>query len=160
MTAPKSRNSPTKPSKPKSMSKIFFDANILLDILLPARPNHTKAKLAYEKICQRYQDLATSENILTTIEYIASKNGTSCETLGRFFDGLQTNFALYSFTESLKRSLAYYKESCQKGEKIDFEDLLQIQCAIHYGCDAFLTEDRGIHTYAQGIEVIGLDDVL
>ena len=142
------------------MSKIFFDANVLLDILLPARPNHTKAKLAYEQVCQRYRSMATSENIVTTIKYIASKNGTSCETLVKFFDGLQKNFELYNFTESLEKSLAYYRESCQKGEKVDFEDLLQIQCAIHYGCDVFLTEDRGIHRYASGIDVIGLDDLL
>ena len=142
------------------MSKIFFDANILLDILLPGRPNHTKAKAAYEIVCQEYDILATSENILTTIEYIASKNGTPCETLVQFFDGLQAHFALYSFTESLQKSFLYYKEACNKGEKIDFEDLLQVQCAIYYGCDVFLTEDKGIHRDAYEIDVISLDDVL
>jgi predicted nucleic acid-binding protein len=142
------------------MSKIFFDANILLDILLPSRPNHTKAMSAYGVICQEYKSLATSENILTTIEYIASKNKTSCETLSRFFDGLKENFELYGFANILESSLIIYKKACLDKKKIDFEDLLQIQCAIKNRCDVFITEDKGIHKSDYGIKVIGLDDVL
>ena len=142
------------------MSKIFFDANILLDILLPNRPNHEKAMSAYGVICQEYKSLATSENILTTIEYIASKNGTSCETLSRFFDGLKENFELYGFTDILEDSLLIYRDACSNKEKIDFEDLLQVQCAIRNGCDVFITEDKGIHKSAYAIEVIGLDALL
>ena len=142
------------------MSKIFFDANILLDILLPSRPNHIKAMSAYGIICQEYKSLVTSENILTTIEYIASKNGTSCETLSRFFDGLKENFELYGFTDILEHSLMIYKKACSDKSKIDFEDLLQVQCAIKHGCDVFITEDKGIHKSSYGIEVICLDDIL
>ena len=142
------------------MSKIFFDANILLDILLPSRVNHTKAMSAYSIICQEYKVLATSENILTTIEYIASKNGTSCEMLFRFFDGLKENFELYGFSDILESSLIIYKEACLKKDKIDFEDLLQVQCAIKNGCDVFITEDKGIHKSDYEISVICLDDVL
>ena len=142
------------------MSKIFFDANILLDILLPNRPNHEKAMSAYGIICQEYKSLATSENILTTIEYIASKNGTSCETLSRFFDGLKENFELYSFADILDSSLIIYREACLEKTKIDFEDLLQVQCAIKNRCSVFITEDKGIHKSGYEIKIIGLDDVL
>ncbi len=142
------------------MSKIFFDANILLDILLPSRPNHAKAMSAYGIICQEYKSLATSENILTTIEYIASKNGTSCETLSRFFDALRENFELYGFSDILESSLMVYRDACLEKKKIDFEDLLQVQCAIKNRCGVFITEDKGIHKSDYEIEIIGLDDVL
>ena len=142
------------------MSKIFFDANILLDILLPSRPNHEKAMSAYGIICQEYKSFATSENILTTIEYIASKNGTSCKTLSRFFDGLRENFELYGFADILESSLIIYRDACLEKKKIDFEDLLQVQCAIKNRCSLFITEDKGIHKSDYEIEVIGLDDVL
>jgi len=142
------------------MSKIFFDANILLDILLPSRPNHTKAMSAYGIICEEYKSLATSENILTTIEYIASKNGTSCDVLSRFFDGLKENFELYGFADILESSLIIYRKACLDKKKIDFEDLLQVQCAIKNRCDVFITEDKGIHKSNYEIEIIGLDDVL
>ena len=142
------------------MSKIFFDANILLDILLPARPNHHKALTAYEAICQQYTTLATSENILTTIEYIASRNGTDCHTLTQFFKGLRENFDLYGFADILGHSLIIYEQSCDKNDRIDFEDLLQIQCAIAHKCDTFITEDKGIHAQYDAITVIGLNDVV
>ena len=87
------------------MNKIFFDANILLDILIPNRPNHAKALEVYSTICEKYDTLATSENILTTIEYIASKNGTDCEVVWKFFGSLKHNFELYNFSEILDKSL-------------------------------------------------------
>jgi len=142
------------------MSKIFFDANILLDILLPSRPNHTKALEVYVEICERYDVLATSENILTTIEYIANKNGTSCETIGRFFMALEKNFELYGFADILHDSLDIYKHACEKQNKLDFEDLLQIQCAVHHGCTTFITQDKGIHKLKLDIEICSLETVL
>jgi len=142
------------------MSKIFFDANILLDILLPGRPNHSKALAAYDVICQQYTTLATSENILTTIEYIASKNGTDCRTISQFFKGLRENFELYGFADILERSLIIYDQACKQNDKIDFEDLLQLQCAIDQKCDVFITEDKGIHSLENAINIVGLDDMV
>ncbi len=142
------------------MSKIFFDANILLDILLPSRPNHAKALDVYAQICEHYDTLATSENILTTIEYIASKNGTSCETIGRFFTALDENFELYGFADILSESLTLYAEACKNKGKIDFEDLLQLQCAMHHRCTTFITQDKGIHKLDVPIEICSLESVL
>ena len=142
------------------MSKIFFDANVLLDILIPGRASHQQAVKAYSLICDTYDTLATSENILTTIEYIASKNGTDCHTIWRFFDGLKSTFELYNFGTILDESLKIYSKACDNNHKIDFEDLLQLQCAIEHKCDTFLTQDKGIHRLDVGIEVLGLDDIL
>jgi len=141
------------------MSKIFFDANILLDILIPSRANHQQAIQAYILICDKYDTLVTSENILTTIEYIASKNGTDCNVIWKFFDSLKNNFELYNFGNILDDSLDIYHQACTEKQKIDFEDLLQLQCAIKNSCDAFITQDKGIHKLDVGIEVLGLSDV-
>lgn len=140
------------------MSKIFFDANILLDILIPNRPNHLKAMEVYEAVCERYDVLATSENILTTIEYIASKNGTECEVVWKFFYSLTQNFELYNFSEILDESLEIYHRACKNKEKIDFEDLLQLESAIKNNCQVFLTEDKGIGKLDLDIEVLALSD--
>jgi len=140
------------------MSKIFFDANILLDILIPNRPNHLKAMEVYVTVCERYDVLASSENILTTIEYIASKNGTDCEVVWKFFNSLHQNFELYNFSEILKESLEIYHYACKNKEKIDFEDLLQLESAIKNGCHVFLTEDKGIAKLDLEIEVLTLSD--
>ena len=138
------------------MNKIFFDANILLDILIPNRPNHGKAMEVYDTVCERYDILATSENILTTIEYIASKNGTECEIIWKFFDSLRESFELYNFSEILDESLEIYHQACKKKIKIDFEDLLQLESAIKNRCQVFLTEDRGIHKLDLDTEILTL----
>lgn len=139
------------------MNKIFFDANILLDILMPNRPNHTKAIEVYTAACEQYDALATSENILTTIEYIASKNGTDCEVVWKFFNSLQQNFELYTFSEILEESLNLYHDACKKGEKLDFEDLLQLESAIKNKCHVFLTEDKAISKLDVNIKVLNLN---
>jgi len=140
------------------MNKIFFDANILLDILIPNRPNHQKAVEVYSTVCEKYDRLASSENILTTIEYIAVKNGTDCEVVWKFFDSLNHNFELYNFTEILDESLEIYHLACINKKKIDFEDLLQLESAIKNGCQAFLTEDKAIGKLSLAIEVLTLSD--
>jgi len=140
------------------MNKIFFDANILLDILIPNRPNHAKALEVYGTVCEKYDALATSENILTTIEYIASRNGTECEVVWRFFDGLRRNFELYAFSDILEESLKIYHHACEEKQKIDFEDLLQLQSAMKNGCQVFLTEDKAIGKLDVDIEVLTLGD--
>ena len=142
------------------MSKIFFDANILLDILIPNRPNHLKAMKVYSIVCERYDVFASSENILTTIEYIASKNGTDCEVVWKFFNSLKQNFELYNFSEILDESLEIYHHACKNKEKIDFEDLLQLESAIKNSCQVFLTEDKGIGKLDVAIEVLTLNDFL
>ena len=142
------------------MSKIFFDANILLDILLPSRANHAKAVKAYTTICDTYDILATSENILTTIEYIAVKNGTPCETIGKFFEGLEENFSLYGFGNILNESLELYRQACTNNQKVDFEDLLQLQCAVKNGCSTFITEDKGIHALDTKIEICSIKSII
>jgi len=142
------------------MSKIFFDTNILLDILLPSRHNHIKALEVYVSICDHYDTLATSENILTTIEYIANKNGTSCEIIGRFFMALEENFELYGFADILHDSLKIYSDAHSEEKKIDFEDLLQLQCAIQHGCTTFITQNKGIQKLDVAIEVCSLEAVL
>ena len=140
------------------MNKIFFDANILLDILIPNRPNHTKALEVYSIVCEKYDTLATSENILTTIEYIASKNGTDCEVVWRFFDSLQQNFELYTFSDIIGESLKIYHHACKNRQKIDFEDLLQLESAMKNECQVFLTEDKAIGKLDVGIDVLTLND--
>lgn len=140
------------------MSKIFFDANILLDVLIPNRPNHLKAIEVYDTVCERYDVLATSENILTTIEYIASRNGTDCEVVWKFFNSLKQNFELYNFSEILEESLKIYRDACKNKKKIDFEDLLQLASAIKNNCQVFITEDKAIGKLDLGIEVLTLSD--
>jgi len=140
------------------MSKIFFDANILLDILISNRKNHKKALRVLVKVSDTYEVLATSEDIITTIEYIASKNGIKCMKVWEFFKNLQKHFEILNFSSILDVSLEHYKRQCESKSKLDFEDLLQLECAMEYGCDIFITEDKGIAKLDVNLQVMNLND--
>jgi len=142
------------------MSKIFFDANILLDLLISNRKNHKKALEVLVKVSDTYEILATSEDIITTIEYIASKNGIECMNVWEFFKTLQVHFEILNFSTILDGALERYKEQCEAKIKLDFEDLLQLECAMASNCDVFLTEDKGIHKLNVDIKIMCLDDFL
>lgn len=142
------------------MSKIFFDANILLDLLISNRKNHKKALEVLVKVSDKYEVLATSEDIITTIEYIASKNGIECLKVWDFFKNLQKYFEILNFSDILDVSLEHYKKQCESKVKLDFEDLLQLECAMAYGCDIFITEDKGMAKLDVDIKVMNLKDFL
>lgn len=140
------------------MSKVFFDANILLDLLIANRKNHIKAREVLVKVSDKYETLVTSEDIITTIEYIASKNGIDCMKVWEFFKNLQKHFEILNFSSILDISLEYYKRQCESKTMLDFEDLLQLECAMEYGCDIFITEDKGIAKLDVNIKVMNLRD--
>lgn len=140
------------------MSKVFFDANILLDILISNRKNHKKALETLVKVSDNYEVLATSEDIITTIEYIASKNAIECMRVWEFFKSLQMHFEILNFSSILDTALEHYRRQCEVKEKLDFEDLLQLECAMAYGCDIFITEDKGIAKLDVDIKVMSLKD--
>ena len=139
-------------------SKVFFDANILLDLLIRNRKNHTKALEVLVKVSDEYETLVISEDIITTIEYIASKNGIDCMKVWNFFKSLQEDFEILNFSSILDVSLEHYKKQCENNMKLDFEDLLQLECAMAYGCDIFVTEDKGIAKLDVKIKVMNLKD--
>jgi len=60
----------------------------------------------------------------------------------------------------LSKSVTIYAEACTHKEKIDFEDLLQLQCAMHHGCTTFITQDKGIHKLDVPIEICSLESIL
>lgn len=124
------------------MSNLYLDANILLDILLPARSNHKSALKAYLNACERFDVLGTSENILTTIDYIAHKNGTDCHDIIRFFEQISRYMQIHHFASIRDEAVSLYKRRCEKGDTVDFEDLLQLLCAQEHGYTFFWTEDR------------------
>lgn len=142
------------------MNSLFLDANILLDILLPARHNHENALSAYAHACEHFDSIGTSENILTTVEYIAAKNGTDCTEIVRFFEQLHHYFGIHNFTPVREPAIALYKKQCQDGKKSDFEDLLQILCAQHHGYTSFWTEDRKLQALDCQLTIVDTTQLL
>lgn len=105
---------------------IFLDANILLEVLLPGRP---KAALAYS---YAQKEAVVSPLSAHLYAYFGRKEGFSTEALTK-------QLALLNYTDlgdnEVRWAIANYQ-----GE--DFEDALQVACAIMSGCKLFVTLDK------------------
>ncbi|NNN21595.1 MAG: type II toxin-antitoxin system VapC family toxin, partial [Acidimicrobiales bacterium] len=106
----------------------FLDTNVLLEVLLPGRP---KAKAA-----ARY---ALRESVVSPLTahlyvYFGEKEGFPLESLMR-------NLALLKFTDLGDTQVRWAITNCQ-GD--DFEDALQVACAVTYGSVEFVTLDKSL----------------
>ena len=105
---------------------IFLDANILLEVLLPGRQ---KAALA-----DRYvqEEAVVSPLSAHLYAYFGTKEGFSIETLVK-------QLALLNYTELGDNEVRWAIANCQ-GD--DFEDALQVACAVISGSELFVTLDK------------------
>lgn len=118
--------------------RIFLDTNILLDFLDDKRPQHNSANIFFDRVIFQEEELIISEDILTTVYYIAKKNIPRKKLLA-FFEMILDKIIIVSFQrEVVKKSIRL----CQKNNKLDFEDVLQAVCAEKYDCDTIITNDK------------------
>ncbi|NPA65190.1 MAG: type II toxin-antitoxin system VapC family toxin [Epsilonproteobacteria bacterium] len=132
------------------MAKIFLDTNIVIDYIERTRPNHDKAVRILEMIAVKGWNICISEDMLTTIYYIAR----SKEKVLRFFQAIEEEWEILCFDGKVRKEA--YKKALESGE--DFEDLIQCLSALHHGCDYFLTSDRSFQNC--GIEIVTYEDIL
>ena len=113
------------------MSRIFLDTNILLDILIQDRPNHNYSEALLGKLLDF--DVYVSEDMLTTIYYIAKEKQKALE----FLAFIQTQWYIVPFgADVLKEGIAFAHKHGS-----DLEDTLQCLCAKYNKCEAILTSD-------------------
>jgi predicted nucleic acid-binding protein len=105
---------------------VFLDANILLEVLLPGRQ---KAALA-----DRYvqNEAVVSPLSAHLYAYFGTKEGFSIETLTK-------QLALLNYTELGDDEVRWAIANCQDD---DFEDALQVACAVISGSELFVTLDN------------------
>ena len=125
-------------------SRIYLDANIVLDFLSPERPGHSNAIKAMSILVQRSDTIIISEDILTTVYYIAKDKQKAVA----FFELIRHRWSIVHFgsdviAEALQRVLVSHE---------DLEDTLQCLCAKQEGCALILTEDKGFVDC--GVEVV------
>ena len=125
-------------------TKIYFDTNIVLDMIDPSRHNHSKSIQLLKKFGLQEYQMYISEDMLSTIYYI-SKDKTS--TLKFFENIIFIDWSILAFgTNVIKNST---QGALQKN--LDLEDLLQCLCAKENGCKILITNDKKF--YDCGIEI-------
>ena len=131
-------------------NRVFFDTNIVLDIIDSSRKSHKNALRVWESSVHEGIDIVISEDMLSTIFYINEDKKYALE----FFKFIQNEWHIIAFGKKvIEHAISL---SLEKG--LDLEDTLQCLCAKENGCNIFITNDK--KSYDCGIKVISIEEFL
>ncbi len=130
--------------------KIFFDTNIVLDILNVSRLDSDNAKLLWKKLILNDCQIVISEDMLSTIFYINKNNEKTLE----FFKIIQNRWLIVPFGKEVIDNAIDL--SLEKG--LDLEDVLQCLCAKENGCEILITNDNKF--YDCGVSIYTANEFL
>jgi predicted nucleic acid-binding protein len=109
---------------------ICFDANVLIEIIL----GRDKALICREFVNKTSDDLAVTILSLDLVMYYAEKHKLNLEPIEQF---LRTFLWLPLTEADAESAFQHYKAD-------DFEDALQISCAVRESCATFVTLDKAL----------------
>jgi len=120
------------------IKKVFFDANIILDMIDSDRGNvESVRKLVYNALIKDIT-LYTSCDVLSNVYYVAHKKLKKSLVVEEMLRILEI-FEIVAIDKPLaKKALLDNRENVS----LDFEELLQSQCAMVSECDLIVTNDK------------------
>jgi len=114
--------------------KIYFDINIIVDLLDTTRSSSVKSQELVKKLMLEKSEIFISEDMLSTVFYLIKNKQ---ETL-RFFKTIQSKWHIVPFgAEVVQNAINLSLE-----KSLDLEDVLQCLCAKENGCSALITNDK------------------
>ncbi len=128
--------------------KVFFDANIILDVFDTSRPYSNESFQTYQYILTQKIGLFTSCDIITTIYYVYSKKNKQ-DVLNKIED---TNTIITVIDFSNKEIAQTCQLMRENSNYKDLEDTIQYILAKKEGCDLIISNDAGF--YAEEIPVM------
>ena len=119
------------------MMKVFFDTNIILDILDARRKSADTVSIIVEMAKKgEFEVIVTTQSILDSY-YITSRCGIRKEEVDRLTKWMMSTLNVRFINEfDLREAL--------KKDNPDFEDSCQLAHADFEGCEFFLTNDRKV----------------
>lgn len=122
--------------------RIFFDANIIVDIFDTTRENHIDSLKIYAWAIENNCELFTSCDIVTTIYYIVSKKGKQeardkIRQINKIIQIIE-----FSNVEVEQTCALMSEDSCF----IDLEDTVQYVLAHTKKCDVIITNDQQFYS--------------
>jgi predicted nucleic acid-binding protein len=134
--------------------KLFFDANIILDMIDSDRGNVQKARELVYNALMKDIVLYTSCDILSNVYYVAQKRLERDILIEEMLRILEI-FDIVAIDKTLAQN-ALLANKMQIS--LDFEDLLQSHCAQTAACDLIVTNDK---KFAKGsVKHLSLDEAL
>ncbi len=120
------------------INRIFFDANIILDLIDIDRGNLEQARELVHTALTYDITLFTSCDILSNIYYVGRKKLKKELLIDEMLKILDI-FEIIEIDKNLAQD-ALNKNADNLSN--DFEDLLQTECAKSYNCDLIITNDK------------------
>lgn len=114
--------------------RVLIDTNIVLDFLLQREPFFQNAELLFQAIDAGQVVGYVTATTLTDIFYISRKHTRSVEQARQAVSETLTALAICSINRAVL-------ESAFNSGLPDFEDAVQIFCAVAQGLDAIVTRD-------------------
>lgn len=114
--------------------RVLLDTNIILDYLLEREPFLQNAETLFEKIDSEKVVGYVTATTLTDIFYIARKQTQSIELARQAVSTTLTVMIVCSVNRTIL-------ESAFASDLADFEDAVQISCAVSQNLDAIVTRD-------------------
>jgi predicted nucleic acid-binding protein len=114
--------------------RVLVDTNIVLDFLLQREPFSQDAELLFQAIDSGQVVGYVTATTLTDIFYISRKHTLSIEQARQAVSETLTVMVICPVNRAVL-------ESAFKSGLADFEDAVQIFCAVEQGLDAILTRD-------------------
>jgi predicted nucleic acid-binding protein len=115
--------------------KILIDTNIILDYLLEREPFLPEAELLFQAIDSGKLIGYVTATTLTDIFYIARRQTQSIELARQAISTTLTIMVICPVNRAIL-------EAAFASGLADFEDAVQIYCAVYQGLDAIITRDR------------------
>jgi predicted nucleic acid-binding protein len=123
------------------MIKIFFDANILIDISDNTRPSYKESKALLDNLMDNIEQYIfyTSCDLLTTVYYILRQKLSKEETLSQ----IKLMNQLIKVIEFGNNEITEAIELMERNKKYkDLEDTIQYVMARKEKCDYIITNDK------------------
>ncbi len=115
------------------MAKVFLDTDVLLDLFLEREPYHTAALQLLSSLKRTKTVCYTSPVVLANVNYILAKAKGREYSIGKL-RSLRTILSVLPIDESMV-------DAAVAAPQRDFEDTLQLQCALANGVDTIITRN-------------------
>jgi len=123
------------------MTRVFFDANILIDASDKTRPSYNETKLLLDKLMDNIEQYTfyTSGDLMTTVYYVLRKKLSKEETLSQ----IKLINQLIHVVEFGNDEICEAIELMERNKKYsDLEDTIQYVMAKKEKCDHIITNDK------------------
>ena len=120
------------------INKIFFDANIILDMIDSDRGNIEDTRILVYKALTKGIALYTSCDILSNVYYVARQKIKKALLVEEMLKLIEI-FEIIPIDRSVAENALLEN---QKNNSLDFEDLLQRECAEMTECEMIVSNDK------------------